>query len=471
MQSSRRSARGPVVAGLVLLTVLAVIAGLLGGHALRRAQVPLPPLGLPSGAPTPTSVAAVTGSVSATASPPAAPVPTAAGVAAALAGSLADGRLGPRVIGRVTDVVSGAVLFDRSGDSVAAPASTAKLTTAAAVLTVRAVTDRITTTVTAGPTPDSVVLVGGGDPTLSAAAAGTPSAYPDAARIADLATQVQQTRPGVRTVYVDGSLFTGAATGPGWDATDAPSEYASPITAAMVDGGRDTPTAGTRSADPAAAAGQALAGALGATVGALGVATVAPGSAAGATAGAAVLATVQSAPIGELVEQMLQDSDNVLAEVLARQVALAGHQPASFEGAAAAVRQVVPAAGPGLVDGSGLSRSDQLSPDALTAVLRSVATTDRLRDIVEMLPVGGWNGTLADRYLTAPEAGGAGRVRAKTGTLTGVSSLAGVVDTADGRVLAFALIADQIPGDYAATLAAEPALDAVAATLAGCGCR
>ncbi|WP_324278120.1 D-alanyl-D-alanine carboxypeptidase [Blastococcus brunescens] len=80
------------------------------------------------------------------------------------------------------------------------------------------------------------------------------------------------------------------------------------------------------------------------------------------------------------------------------------------------------------------------------------------------LPVAGYDGTLLDRG----DAGAApGTVRAKTGTLLGVHALAGTVVTTDGRLLSFAVLAD----GSADELAAESALDDVAAALAGCGCR
>ena len=118
--------------------------------------------------------------------------------------------------------------------------------------------------------------------------------------------------------------------------------------------------------------------------------------------GRRVLAQVQSAPIGTLVEQMLNESDNVIAECLARQVALATGQPASFSGAAAATAGVLRKAGldigSGLLDGSGLSPNDRISPAALAALLQSAATgPPRLRDVLDGLSVAGWDGTLATR--------------------------------------------------------------------------
>ena len=85
------------------------------------------------------------------------------------------------------------------------------------------------------------------------------------------------------------------------------------------------------------------------------------------------------------------------------------------------------------------------------------------------LPVAGFDGTLAKRYRPAGTLPAAGEVRAKTGTLEGVSALAGLVRTADGRLLAFDVSLDGVP--VGATRAAENALDAVATALAGCGCR
>jgi D-alanyl-D-alanine carboxypeptidase/D-alanyl-D-alanine-endopeptidase (penicillin-binding protein 4) len=80
--------------------------------------------------------------------------------------------------------------------------------------------------------------------------------------------------------------------------------------------------------------------------------------------------------------------------------------------------------------------------------------------------VAGGSGTLSDRYNDAASSAGRGWVRAKTGTLDGVNTLAGVVQDADGKVLAFALMSNgsQIEQGRAA-------LDVVAAALRGCGCR
>lgn len=392
------------------------------------------------------------------------PPPTPKGIAARLDPALSDPALGASVAARVINLTNGAVLYDRGGDSAHTPASTTKITTAAAVLASYPADHRITTTVVAGSAPGQVVLVGGGDPTLSAAPPSTPTWYDGAARVSDLAEQIR--RSGVRptSVVVDGSLFTGAGLGPGWDPTDVAGGYVAPITAVMVDGGR-IPGQRARSTAPDLDAGRALARALGLPASAV-TRGVAP-------AGAARLAQVQSPPLDRLVEETLLASDNVAAEMLARQVALATGHPASFAGAVAGVKEVLgrlgaDVGGDRLLDGSGLSPADRLTPGLLTSVLRLAASADqpRLHPLFAALPVAGYDGTLSDRYRVPASATGAGMVRAKTGTLTGVSSLAGVVQLRDGQLLGFVFLADEVPG----ILAAEGAWDHAAAALAGCGC-
>jgi D-alanyl-D-alanine carboxypeptidase/D-alanyl-D-alanine-endopeptidase (penicillin-binding protein 4) len=396
------------------------------------------------------------------------PAPTPAGVAAALAPHLADPGLGPSVAGQVFDAGTGTLLFDRRSAEVVAPASTAKLLTAAALLTVRQATDRFSTRVVAGGRAGTVVLVGGGDPTLSAAPAGKPTRYAEAARITDLAAAVRDRLGGVRVrqVIVDDSAFTGPETAPGWDPADTPSSYASLITAAMVDGGRDAPGDELRSAAPDLAAGSALAAALGG-------AQVSRGS---APAGAPLLGEVRSAPVDVLVEQMLRASDNVIAEALARHVAIATHRPASFAGAAAAVSATLASAGikvgTAMVDGSGLSVRDRIPAAALSATLLAAvdAKQGRLRPLLSGLAVAGWDGTLLDEQrFRGPAAIGAGAVRAKTGTLTGVSGMAGLLTDADGRLLVFSFVADRAPAAF--DTASRAAVDNLVAALVRCGCR
>jgi D-alanyl-D-alanine carboxypeptidase/D-alanyl-D-alanine-endopeptidase (penicillin-binding protein 4) len=183
--------------------------------------------------------------------------------------------------------------------------------------------------------------------------------------------------------------------------------------------------------------------------------------------------------VQQLVEAMLTHSDNDLAEALARQIAIAKGQPATFTGAASALRSVLAAvlvhvgSSPGAVllsDASGLSRLDRVQPGALTRLLAAVAGADRDRlfPVLSGLPVAGFDGTLDRRYRKGPGLPAAGVVRAKTGTLNGVSALAGLVRTKDGRLLAFDLTANSVP--LGSTTASQTALDRLAAALAGCGC-
>jgi len=131
-------------------------------------------------------------------------------------------------------------------------------------------------------------------------------------------------------------------------------------------------------------------------------------------------------------------------------------------------------AGAHMVDGSGLSTDDRVPAKLLGAVLAAAAAPSEgakdiqfLRPIVTGLPVAGGDGTLDDRFGTSSTAAaGRGVVRAKTGTLTGVSSLAGITTDADGRLLVFALMSNNV-----VPAVVRPELDAIAARLSRCGCR
>jgi serine-type D-Ala-D-Ala carboxypeptidase/endopeptidase (penicillin-binding protein 4) len=190
----------------------------------------------------------------------------------------------------------------------------------------------------------------------------------------------------------------------------------------------------------------------------------------------ATLAAVTSPPVSALVAQMLEESNNVIAENLARQVALARGQPASFNGAARAVvdelMRLGVTTGIGLVDGSGLSPQDAIAPVTLAKILELAADRPQYRTLLAGLPVAGFSGTLsAGESVFAGISGAAlGSVRAKTGNLGTVTSLAGLVYDKSGGVLVFALMADQVPSAGMLREAAN-AIDAAAAALAGCGCR
>jgi D-alanyl-D-alanine carboxypeptidase/D-alanyl-D-alanine-endopeptidase (penicillin-binding protein 4) len=333
----------------------------------------------------------------------------------------------------------------------------------------------LTTRVVQGATPSEIVLVGGGDPTLTASVerSGT---YPAHASLRALASAVATNlRAGGVTrvaLRIDDSLFTGPRVSPAWPAGYITSGVVAPVSALAVDEGRVKAGANPRVADPAVAAGRQFAALLQSA----GI-SVAPGIARTVVKDDSLeLGAVDSPPLDVLVEEALSRSDNDLAEALARHVAIASELPASFEGAARGIageleRLAIPTAGLRLLDGSGLARGSRVAPITLSSALTVAAsgTQPRLRAVVTGLPVAGFSGTLADRFVAPGSARAVGSVRAKTGTLTGVSSLAGTVYDADGQLLVFVVMADAVPAGN--TLAARRVLDRFAATLTTCGCR
>ncbi|MEU5262412.1 D-alanyl-D-alanine carboxypeptidase/D-alanyl-D-alanine-endopeptidase [Amycolatopsis sp. NPDC021455] len=396
--------------------------------------------------------------------------PTANGVKSALASAAGNNALG-QLTGSVIDPATGSVLWDRNASTAVTPASTTKVLTGAAALLSMDPNTRFSTKIVQGADPGTVILVGGGDPTLTALPIGTDSPlYPGAAHVDDLVAQVKKAHPGVKKVQVDLSLFKGATTAPGWAAGDAPSTFATQISSVMADAGRTDPK--NNGSQRVANAGTALAGTIASKL------SASPGGQATAPKDAKVLAEVKSAPLTELVADMMELSDDVLAETLTRQVALANGQEASFAGGAAATLKVLrdhgfDVSGVKLSDGSGISTENKIPARALVQVLAAAAApegknpgTAKLRPLLAGLPVAGGSGTLADKRFDTPASqAGRGWVRAKTGTLTAVTTLAGLVLDQDGRVLVFAFMsngADQEP--------ARDGVDALATSLRKCGC-
>ncbi|MFE0021863.1 D-alanyl-D-alanine carboxypeptidase/D-alanyl-D-alanine-endopeptidase [Amycolatopsis sp. NPDC059021] len=397
--------------------------------------------------------------------------PTPEGVKSALAGPSGNAALG-KLTGSVIDPVTGTVLWDRNSDQVLTPASTTKVLTVSAALLALDHEKQLSTKIVQGADPGTVILVAGGDVTLTTLPLGTDSPlYPGAAHVDDLVAQVKKVAGNnVKKVQVDLNAYKGPATAPGWDPSDAPSTFAAQVAPVMADGGRTDPKNdyAMRAANPATALTQLIAQKLSANAG--GPAT--------APAGAKVLGEVKSAPLTDLTYDLLQLSDNVLADAVARQVAIAKGAEPSFSGAAEATLKVLQehgfdTTGVQLSDNSGLSVQNKIPARLLAQILTRAAEPDgknpdtaKLRPLLAGLPVAGGSGTLADRYGKPDSSAGKGWIRAKTGTLSGVNTLAGYVLDADGRVLVFALMSqgsDEKPG--------RAALDVLAATLRNCGCR
>ncbi|MGW3123438.1 D-alanyl-D-alanine carboxypeptidase/D-alanyl-D-alanine endopeptidase [Streptomyces sp. NPDC001107] len=389
------------------------------------------------------------------------PAPTGAALSGVLGPLLEDAALGTRHTAAVVDVATGRRLYGTGADTALTPASVTKIATAVAALSTLGADHRLTTRTALEPDTRELVLVGGGDPTLTA--------HKDAEGWASLRDLADRTAAALRkrgikevTLSYDTTLYTG----PELHSIGVNGNLA-PVSALMADEGRtDDSTSGPveRVTDPAAAAARTF----GSLLEGHGIRTTSPGPSK-ATSRAENLAAVSSPPLSSLVERMLTNSDNDIAEALARQTAAASGKPASFDGGASAIARALkklelPLNGAEFHDGSGLDRDDRLTADLLTALLVKAGDPahPELRPVLTGLPVAGFTGTLTSRYT----GGAAGVVRAKTGTLTGVNTLAGTVVDQDGRLLAFAFLASNTTNP----LEAQSALDRTATALAACGC-
>lgn len=382
------------------------------------------------------------------------------GIAAVIDPILDEPSLGGSVGAIVLDVASGAVVFQREAAMPRSVASNQKVFTALAILDALGPEARIETTIAWDEPNATITLIGAGDPTLASVAATGSS-------LAELADEVAGVVPPSIDLRYDTSLFDGPTIAPGWDADYPALGIAAPVSPLTVDRSR---IAGTeaRQPDPARAAADVLASLLadrGVTVNAI---------AAGAGTGP-VIATTASEPIATMVETMLTESDNDMAEILAHVAGAKATGVGSFASGSEATLATMqslglPVSGAVFVDGSGLSYDDIASPLTLASAIALVAHPDAPAwtwPVVLGLPVAGLTGTLDERFAGPDTQNAAGFVRAKTGTLIGVSTLAGTVVDVDGRLLVFALMSDQTTDVDASRVA----LDRAAAALAACGCR
>ena len=181
--------------------------------------------------------------------------------------------------------------------------------------------------------------------------------------------------------------------------------------------------------------------------------------------GSTVLYTHRSVPLAEIAQPLLKDSINLYGEAVLRLNADRGALPtndAALEGLGMRLAAWgIPPDAWQIIDGSGLSRRNAVAPETLVAVLQRMYDPSGASPWMTGLPVAGLDGTLAGRMKGTPAEG---NVRAKTGTMSNIRTLAGYVRTRDGEVLAFAIMADHFEGPGSA---AADAIDRIAVRLAG----
>lgn len=388
------------------------------------------------------------------------PLPTAAvtHVRAILAAEM--GRAGPFSGAYVVDLTTGAPLFALNADSGWPPASVEKLYTLSTALARFGVGARLQTTLygagqadAAGVWHGNLYLRGGGDPTFGSAAFDR-AAYGTGATVGRLVDTLLAKAQLLRvdgSIVGDESLFD-ARRGDPANGYRAGGDLSGSLSGLAFDRGRS----GGRGSPAAYAASQVAAALRSAGV------RVTGRSISGLTPAAAIpLASVASPPLSVLAGLTALNSDNYFAEMLLKDLGASFGGGGSTARGARVVRSWLATFGirPQIVDGSGLSRSDRTSPRqvvrllaSLTGDLAGVGTA--LRDA---LPIAGRTGTLRNRMRGSAAAG---RCEAKTGTLSGVSALAGWC----GRRVAFAFLMDRV--DVTRARALQDTMTEALATLA-----
>jgi D-alanyl-D-alanine carboxypeptidase/D-alanyl-D-alanine-endopeptidase (penicillin-binding protein 4) len=374
----------------------------------------------------------------------------------------------------VVDGTTGAALVQQNQNAAMTPASTTKLLSAWVVANTMNLAKPLTTKVVGGSTGNHIVLVAGGDTALNPGK-GDPDHVNGHAGLADLAAQVAKSlkasgEAGAVTVDVDTSYAPGPLTAKHWDPDVVAAGYTARIAQLGLSTERATDPATPTPADPVTSTQRAFVKALAAQ----GI-TATSGGNVTASKTARQLGKVESAPLLDVLGNALQASDNAMIESLTRQAAYLHGVGGSTADVTAYVEKTLKSAGfdtqgVKLADVSGLSDGTTIPARALTAVLLSGSSGKNkpFAQVLTRLSVGGYNGTLDNRFLQTTNDSAAGDVRAKTGSLTDVASLAGTVLTKDNRVLVFVVISNDAHsyGPYGT----RAAIDNFVAALQKCGC-
>jgi D-alanyl-D-alanine carboxypeptidase/D-alanyl-D-alanine-endopeptidase (penicillin-binding protein 4) len=370
---------------------------------------------------------------------------------------LAKDKLLATFSGVVVNATTKEVLFDRNSTVGVAPASTLKLFTAAAALQTLGPNYVVDTKVFSDPSnPGTIILVGGGDPTLSATAPGKQSVYANAPKLSDLAIKVNlwaaANNVTINKIILDSTLFAGGTQASKWDSSWPASEltlgFQSQVTALQVDGDRANPYNETspRSNTPVLNAGRKFKTALG-VKGASLVEGVNPTN-------AVEVAKVSSQTIDKWIKHMLLVSDNTEAEYLGRLVALKLGYDGSLGSVQLAIKKSLASTNIDLTkvvikDGSGESPQNSIAPATEAALLGLVLEGFGNFSVINQgLPISHESGSLASRF-GGKNLDAAGKVRAKTGWITHGYALSGIIQARDRTNLLFAVFAQGAVTDKA----------------------
>jgi serine-type D-Ala-D-Ala carboxypeptidase/endopeptidase (penicillin-binding protein 4) len=361
----------------------------------------------------------------------------------------------------VEDVSSGAVLYSRAPTVTRPPASVEKLYTTAAAINLLGPSTRFPTEVAGtgklehgGVWHGNLYLRGGGDPTFGDGTWNRDYASGYGPTAAEIVTQLR--KAGIRRVtghiYADETLFDRDRGGPATDNKADTPDYGGEMSSLVYDHGM--------SADrmsPAVFAAHELA----LTMRSSGMRVSASPKTRRTPVSAFQLARVESPPLSVLLRLMDVPSDDLIADMLVKQMGAQLFGEGSLSAGAIEVSQSIASdygLKPIIHDGSGLDHADRTSPDEVVSLLRQVWQTPTGNLLHASLPVVGEQGTVKDIGLHSPAAD---NCVAKTGTLNNVTNLAGYCTTKAGPTVAFALMIDG-PSNYAAIPALSRGVAAIA---------